>query len=147
MNFIDRRNNREDFFQAYIVPGKGEKPTLMMLTPSMVLHVPDRDELEHQLEYYNTLFISQVGAQEPQARRWYVEHMRPCLRYWCHKFGKEIPSWLENEETYTEMPDDQKQELFGTTELEIQEFRKFKRPKLADIQQSMSAGDGESPAQ
>ena len=131
MNSIDKRNYKEDHFQFQLVdnPRTGKKDP-KLLTPSMVVHIADKDELKLQLEHYKKPFITDLVPDSTIARRNLVEHVRPALRYWCAKFGMEVPDWLKDEKQYTEMSHEEKVKMFGTDHLVIKEFKKFKQVPL-----------------
>jgi hypothetical protein len=136
VNFIDRRNFREDHFQAVVTKdARTGRERLKLITPSMVVHIADKDELKHQLRHYHRPFIRDVVPDTTTARKNYVEHVRPALRYWCAKFGIEVPHWLKGEDDFVKLSDTKKMELFGTTELHILEFRKWKRTSLAQVKE------------
>lgn len=130
-NFIDKRNWKEDHFQSYIKedPNTGKK-RLKIITPSMVVHIGDKDELKLQLDHYKKPVIGDLVPNTKLARRHLVEHVRPALRYWCTKFGVEVPDWLQNEERFTQLSPEEKMEMFGTDRLDIREFKKFKRTPM-----------------
>lgn len=131
MNFIDKRNFKEDHFQSYIKldPRTGKKK-LKLLTPSMVVHIGSPDELKLQLDHYRKPLLRELVPNDPKARKNLVEHIRPALRYWCAKFGVEVPDWLQDEKQFVEMSPEDKKATFGTDTLVIKEFKKFKRPPL-----------------
>lgn len=147
MNFIDKRNQHEDHFQSYITtdPVTGKKKG-KMLTPSMVVHIKDKEELKLQLEHYKKPFIGDLVPNSKIARRNLVEHVRPALRYWCKKFGQEIPEWLQNEDEWTKMEDQQKLDFFGVTKLTVKEFKKFKQVPMPIDKDGKDTTDGSQGA-
>jgi hypothetical protein len=53
--------------------------------------------------------------------------VRPALRYWCAKYGVDVPSWLQTDDYFTkQLGPEEKMEMFGTTKLIIKEFRPWK---------------------
>ena len=64
---------------------------LKITTPSQVVSIHTKDELEAQLQHYDRPFVSHVVPDNQQARRNYVEAIRPALRYYCAKFGVKVP--------------------------------------------------------
>lgn len=144
MNFIDQRNYKEDHFQALTTTDhKTGKKRLKLVTPSMFVHIASKEELARQLRYYARPFVKDLVPDNASARKNYVEHVRPALRYWCAKFGVTVPHWLKDESEWTQLSDQKKMGLFGTTDLVIQEFRKFKRTPLAAVKEE----HGLTPAQ
>lgn len=106
--------------------------TVRVTTPDKVLRIHDVRELKAQLDHYSHPFIQHVVLPNTAfARKFYVEKVRPALRYYCLKFGEKIPEWLKNDDYYHQLPDDQKQELFGTTKLSKREFRPLVKPQAA----------------
>lgn len=63
-------------------------------SPAHVLNITSRRELDHQLDYYG---VPLLRFDEPAGRKLFMESIRPALRYYCGKFGVEIPEWLEEE--------------------------------------------------
>jgi len=100
--------------------GKGIRVT----TPSNVVDIQDADELKHQLEHYSHPFLKHLVPKTTFARRFHVERVRPALRYYCNKFQVKVPPWLASDAYYLELPDDEKLDMFGTTELHVREFTK-----------------------
>jgi hypothetical protein len=101
--------------------GHGVKVT----TPDAVMRCPNKDELEEQLKHYAHPFIKHVCPDSTFARKFYVEKVRPALRYYCKKFSVKVPEWLKDDKKYLDMDDDQKTDLFGTRELNVREFSKI----------------------
>ncbi len=63
-------------------------------SPAHVISITSRKELNHQLDYYG---VPILRFDEPVGRKFFIENIRPALRYYCIKFGVEIPEWLEEE--------------------------------------------------
>lgn len=103
--------------------------SLRISKPYTVLPVDDKEELLAQLQHYSRPFIRHVVPNSTFARLNYVECLRPALRYYCAKYGVEVPKWLKSEDYYRGLPDDEKLSLFGTTEIASGEFRALKRSK------------------
>lgn len=110
-------------FEAVESPNSPHGHVPRVTTPAMVLHVPDKNELQELLKMYGHPFIKHVTPDDPFARRWHVEKVRPALRFYCQKFGVTVPDYLKNDDHWKNLPDEEKQELFGTTKLRIREFR------------------------
>lgn len=116
---------RDDHVIMELVPSKTTKTgkAIRVTTPSQVLAVHSKEELEELLKFYSRPFIRHLTPDSHFARRWHVEKVRPALRYYCKKFGVKVPAWLENDDYYKNLPDEEKMDLFGTTTLSHREFR------------------------
>jgi len=121
----------DDHFQAHITSGQRGK-RLRITTPTQVLRVSSRSELKAALDNFRreAVGLRFVVEDSNVARRRYVESVRPCLRYYCAKFGMTVPDWLTNDDRYTSLTDGEKMRMFGTDHLNIKEFKKVKMPKL-----------------
>jgi len=98
--------------------------TLKVTTPHQVLHINEVGELKAQLAHYSRPFIRHVVHPNTQfARKFYVEKVRPALRYYCLKYSVAVPAWLKDDSYFHDLPDDEKMSLFGTTKLAKREFR------------------------
>lgn len=96
-------------------------------TPESVVPIKDRNELDHQLVHYARLAFAHTTPDNQIARRKYVELIRPALRYYCKKFGREVPDWLRNDDYYTKvMTPEERTRHFGTKPLRIGEFQKLR---------------------
>ena len=91
--------------------------TLAITRPDQILHITDKQELDAQLEHYSRPFLTHLLPDTTFARRHHLLYVRPALRYYCARFGVKVPSWLENDDAYEQLPDDEKVKLFGTTKL------------------------------
>jgi hypothetical protein len=120
------KHEREDHVIAELVPDPksrhGLSPKLTL--PTDVLHIESREELEAHLRHFSRPFLKHLHAT-PFARRNHVEKIRPALRYYCKKFGVELPDWLKDDSYYTDLPDHEKRDLFGTHQLNIREFKRI----------------------
>lgn len=105
----------------------GKSPT--MTAPSSVLRIHSRDELRAQLKHYGRPFIKLQLPDSTFARKFYVEKVRPALRYYCQKFTTNVPDWLKDDHYFENLSDKEKTDMFGTIELEIKEFKPL--PKFA----------------
>ncbi len=94
-----------------------------MTAPSSIIRIPDREELRLQLKHYSRPFIKHQLPDNQFARKTYVEKVRPALRYYCQKFGINVPDWLKDERYFENLPDKEKLDMFGTLELKIAEFK------------------------
>jgi hypothetical protein len=115
---------RDDHFVLEVIPDKGAPlgKTVRAVSPSDVLYVPDKEELDLLLEHYGTGDLEQMVSDSPFARRWYVEKIRPALRYYCARFSVPPPDWLAQDEEFTEMDEAQMKEIFGVSQLRPREF-------------------------
>lgn len=85
--------------------------------PTDVLPIHDKEELQLQLDHYKSPFLKHVVPDSTFARKNYILYVRPALRYYCAKFGVTVPDWLKTDAYYENLPDTEKQDLFGTTKL------------------------------
>ncbi len=130
----------EDHALFELVPGKDKKGFRPMVTsPSDVLQIHTPEEMQARLQHYQRFVGLKIMYDTQGARKRYVEKVRPALRYYCKKFSVAVPDFLKNDRYYTTLPDEEKQELFGTTQLNIREFTKVKN--------AGDTGDGNAPAQ
>lgn len=115
---------RDDSFVLEVIRDKGAPlgKTVRAMSPSDVLYVPDKEELDLLLEHYGTGDLERMVSDSPFARRWYVEKIRPALRYYCARFQVPVPDWLESDDEYTAMEPAAMKELFGATALSPREF-------------------------
>lgn len=98
------------------------------ISPSKVINITSIEELKSQLEHYSSRpFLKHLLPDSTFARKNYVTLIRPALRYYCQKYQVKIPEWLKDDSQYTNMPDDKKKDMFGTTDLKIKEFQPIKR--------------------
>lgn len=111
------------------------------LTPSSVMVVHDADDLQKKLAAYADPHNQPV--QDTKAgRRWYVERVRPALRFYCKRYGIDVPDWLENDDQWESMPDEEKLATFGRTDLKIRDFMPLNFP---DIQVQRDEDEQEQP--
>jgi hypothetical protein len=97
-------------------------------TPESVVEIDSREELEAQLKHYAQLLMKRHTGDTMFERRKYVELIRPALRYYCRKFGREIPRWLADDDYYRKhMSPEERTKHFGTKPLRIGEFQKVKK--------------------
>lgn len=86
-------------------------------SPALVLPVETRAELNAQLDFYGVPFFR---FAQPYERKFYMENLRPALRYYCLKYAVDIPEWLE-EETHFGHGDgeaEEMMEMFGVPQLD-----------------------------
>ena len=85
--------------------------------PSEVLPIHDKEELKLQLDHYSGPFIKHQLPNSTFARKRYILYIRPALRYYCAKFDVKVPDWLKDDSYFENLPDAEKNDLFGTTKL------------------------------
>lgn len=108
---------------------------LKVSTPSDAVRIHDKKELTAQLEHYShPLLRHTVQPNTPFARKHYVEKIRPALRFYCKKFGVQVPEWLANDDIYRNMDEDKKKDLFGTSELNFRDFLPANTPGSATVE-------------
>lgn len=112
-------HHREDhaMFELRQDPKAVGGKALAITRPSDVLPVHDREELQLQLDHYSGPFISLQLPDTVAARKHYLLYIRPALRYYCEKFSVTQPSWLVTDKYFQDLPDAEKERLFGTTQL------------------------------
>lgn len=121
------REKRDHFvFELHNSPSSRTGKAIRVTSPDKVLRIHNVDDLKSQLEHYAHPLIKQTSPDSKFARRWYVEKIRPALRYYCLKYSVKVPSWLKDDEYYLGLTDREKQDLFGTTKLKPREFSKLK---------------------
>lgn len=105
------------------------------------VNIQNVDELKAQLKHYSKgaggpLFIRNLLPPQQDVRsmqlvaRNYVEYVRPALRFYCNKYGVDIPDWLKTDNVYTTMAKQDMLSLFGVTELSSREFSPLKIPTV-----------------
>lgn len=124
-------HEKEDHFIFDLVENPkaktGKSPRVT--SPNSVIRIHDVNELKAQLKHYGRPFIKLQLPDTTFARKFYVEKVRPALRYYCMKFSVSIPDWLKDDHYFENLPDSEKKSLFGTTDLSIKEFQPL--PKFA----------------
>lgn len=121
----------------------GDEPSLHVLTPSSVLVVPGKDDLELKLDAFSDPVANGVVRNTPRDRRWYVEKILPALRYYCDKYDVEQPGWLVGNSHWEGMEEDEKEQLFGPGELRLREFLPANCADIAVIRDEPEEGDGQ----
>lgn len=86
--------------------------------PSDVVKAPDIQALTVQLLKYK---VYTSKSQASMLR--YVEKIRPALRFFCMAFEVGVPEWLQTDAHLVDVPDEEKQKMFGTTDVHTREFR------------------------
>ncbi len=131
MHSIKHNVSHEDanFFQMRFHMDESGKVHGNVSFPHTYVKVKSKEDLEELLEYFSHhLNWTKLVPNKTFARRTYVEKTRPALRYYCEKYGVEVPEWLANDKMFVDMAPSKKQELFGTQEINITEFRKLNNP-------------------
>lgn len=108
----------------------GDRRYLKVHTPQSVLPgVKDKESLQATLDWYAYPFIKHRVPDDPYARRRYVELTRPALRFFCSKFGVDVPEWLEGNGHYDQLSPEEHNEMFGPKPLDVQEFEEVPQHK------------------
>ena len=97
-------------------------PSLHVLTPSSVLVVLGKDDLESKLDAFSDPIQNKVVRNVPRDRRWYVEKILPALRHYCDKYKVKRPGWLDGNDHWESMSEEEQEHLFGPGELRLREF-------------------------
>ena len=121
------KRERENHIHMELVPNVQRKSghQIKISTPSSVLPIHTKEELEAQLKHYSHPFIKHLVPDSKFARKNYVERVRPALRYYCAKFQVPVPKWLKDESEFFNMPHEEKMDFFGTADLKSKEFKKI----------------------
>jgi len=103
------------------------KKRARVTTPKDTLRVHDADELRAQLDHYSkangVTFLRHVVVDSQQARLQYVKYLRPALRYYCKKFGVQVPDWLKADTAFSTLSAHEQHTLFGeTVKFPVREF-------------------------
>lgn len=114
----------------------GDDAALHVLTPSSVLIVLGRDDLERKLVAFSDPIKNGVVRNSPLDRRWYVEKILPTLRYYCSKYEIDQPEWLVGNNHWEEMSKLEKEHLFGPGELRFREFKMVKCPDIVVVREN-----------
>lgn len=119
----------------------GDGPSLHVLTPASVLVVLDADDLERKLAAFSDPVASGVVRNSPRGRRWYVEKILPALRYYCGKYDVDVPGWLQSNDHWEEMSEDELEHLFGPGELRLREFAPANCADIAVVRDEPEEGE------
>jgi hypothetical protein len=102
-------------------------------TPESILpKVRNKEDLLATMQGHANPFIKMHTVDSPEARRHHVEKVRPAMRWFCKKFGVNIPSWLEGNAHYDELPKEESESLFGEGPLKTREFEEWSTTPKAD---------------
>ena len=120
----------------------GENKLLEMHTPERVLpKITSKEKLLGVLDWYSYPFIRHRVPDSPDARRRYVELVRPALRWFCKKYGVEVPKWLEGNAHYDQLDPEEHEEMFGNGgPLNAREFEEITQAKGSNPEQEGKGG-------
>lgn len=122
--------------------GDGE-PSLHALTPSSVLVVLGRRDLEKKLHAFSDPIKNGVVRNVPKDRRWFVEKILPTLRFYCGKYDVPQPDWLVGNNHWEGMPEDERERLFGPGDLRFREFSPAACPDIAVVREETEEEGGQ----
>lgn len=131
----------------YVMPvvhrhGEG---ALEIVHPENVLEVNNKVDLQHYLDFYRRPMIA-LYIETEFARRYYVERIRPVLRFYCEYYEVEVPAWLKDDSHYKEMDPAQLKKLFGDRPLEYRRFRPLIDPAKAEKIKGALQGNAKAPS-
>ena len=118
----------------------GDGPSLHALTPTAVLVVLGKADLEKKLAAFSDPIKNGVVRNSPKDRRWFVEKILPALRFYCGKYDVEQPDWLVGNNHWVTMTEEEQERLFGPGELRLREFLPANCPDIAVVRED--AGEG-----
>lgn len=93
--------------------------------PETVLKCTTKKQLQKYLDWYSYPFIKNRVPDEKSARRQYVEKVRPALRWYCKKFGVDVPEWLKSNGGYDKLSPEDHEQHFGKDPLDVREFQEM----------------------
>lgn len=115
----------------------GARFTFDYTTPEKILpHVKTKEDLEKTLEWYSHPFLKLRVPGGPANRKRYMEKVRPALRWFCKKFGVNIPSWLDGNGVHGELPPEEQKELFGEEPLDVREFEEWQQEPRGEAEEA-----------
>ena len=105
----------------------GKPQNIQFHSPNTILpNINSPEDVQTLVDYYShDVYWQDTLPDDTFARCWYVEKIRPALRYYCQKFGIQIPAWLTNEDRYKNLPESQKSKLFGKSNIVPIVFKKM----------------------
>jgi hypothetical protein len=108
-----------------------ENKVIEMHTPERVLpHIKSKEKLQSALEWFSHPFVKNRVPDSTFARRRYAELTRPALRWFCKKYGVEVPKWLVGNAHFDEMKPDEFKDYFGDGgPLKVREFEEQSQAK------------------
>lgn len=128
----------------YDHPGTdNDKAATVLVTPDKIMRgsINSKEDLKRELQRYSHNIVSKIGRTRG-IRRFYMEKIRPALRWYCRKYQVPVPLWLEGHGPYENLPPEEHNELFGDGDLSAQEFRTV-REALKDHQGRAAAVQAE----
>lgn len=127
---LRRKSDEERPKNLYIfevVKGSPFENGLKISQPKDAVSVGDIYDLADQLALAN-VDIGELDL-EPYQRLHYVRYVRPALRAYCERLVTEIPVWLNDDATYTQLTDEDREKLFGMPAFSIRTFKPARIPK------------------
>ena len=109
-------------------------------SPVDVIPIDSRKELYAQLEYYG---VTLIRFAEPHERRYFMENIRPALRYYCTRYGVDIPEWLDDETHFGHGEGDPEymEETFGVPQLKPATWDEWMFQAQEQTEEDEEAGD------
>lgn len=99
--------------------------------PHEILHVTSKEDIEGLLDWYSNPALKMILPDQPEARRFYMEKIRPALRWYCGVYGVEVPEWLKGNGEHGNLSHQEHADAFGSDPLEVYEFKDAKEAKAA----------------
>jgi len=114
-----------DAHAAMLYPSTTRKgdPTVRCTYPDKVVRCRNKDELEETLAFYSRPMIDDMVKPSKSNRLYYIQRIRPALRYFCKKYGVTIPKALEGNGRWEDYEPQTKLKIFG-----VQDFRTLEFP-------------------
>lgn len=100
-------------------PSEYERRGYRYFAPEDIYRVETRQALDALLAYFGQDIPLPVFSGSVYSRRYYVQLIRPTLRWFCQRFAVEVPSWLEKHGRY---PAEELEELFGSESMFVAEW-------------------------
>ena len=97
----------------------------------IVSGIHDKDSLKHALDFFSYPFMNNRLPDSTHARKWHVKMVLPSLRWFCKKYGVEVPAWLKGNGAYDMMNDKERKEHFGRSMLSVSEFEDMEEEQAA----------------
>lgn len=107
-------------------PATSDTTDMHVIFPHSILSIENKDDLQVYLDRYSHQTTwKELTPDSEFARRWYVEKIRPAMRFYCKKLAVPIPPWLTNDDYFLKMDPTTKYECFGPNELHPIVFKKL----------------------
>lgn len=110
-----------------VMKKQGERHLWEYRKPESILKIRTKEQLLATLDHFSKPFIKHTVPDSPLARRRYVEQVRPALRWFCKKFGVNIPSWLQGNAHYDQLSPEEHEQSFGKEPLNVREFEELQQ--------------------